>query len=103
MSKSVIFDKVVGKLSNLKNSDYYLSKITHSAYKAVLSTLGNQTRLIKTTDHSLSSVSYSKVNATPESVLPFRIKITNIGVEGYGPGNPPPIGIAVIGINNYIL
>lgn len=36
-------------------------------------------------------------------VLPFRVRFTNIGIEGYGPGNPAPIGIAVIGINNYIL
>ena len=37
------------------------------------------------------------------SVIPFRVRFTNIGIEGYGPGNPAPIGIAVIGFNNYIL
>ena len=38
-------------------------------------------------------------------VLPFRIKFTNIGIEagGYSPINPAPIGIAIIGYNNYIL
>jgi hypothetical protein len=35
--------------------------------------------------------------------LPFRIKITNIGVPGYSASNPAPIGIAIIGFNNYIL
>ena len=35
--------------------------------------------------------------------LPFRIKFTNIGIEGYGPNDVPPIGLAVIGLNNYIL
>ena len=35
--------------------------------------------------------------------LPFRIKFTNIGIPSYGPTNVPPIGIAVIGFNNYIL
>jgi hypothetical protein len=35
--------------------------------------------------------------------LPFRIKFTNIMVPGYGPGNVPPIGIAIVGVNNYIL
>jgi hypothetical protein len=34
---------------------------------------------------------------------PFRVKITNITVPSYGPSNIPPIGIAIIGINNYIL
>lgn len=38
-------------------------------------------------------------------VLPFRIRFTNIGVEptGYSPINPAPIGIAILGYNNYIL
>ena len=38
-----------------------------------------------------------------QQVLPFRVKFINVGIPGYGPGNVPPIGIAVIGINNYIL
>lgn len=42
---------------------------------------------------------YSKI----EDVLPFRVKFINIGIEGYGPNNPAPIGIAIIGYNNYIL
>lgn len=40
-----------------------------------------------------------KVNET----LPFRIKFTSIGVPSYGPTNIPPIGVAIIGFNNYIL
>ena len=35
--------------------------------------------------------------------LPFKIRITNITVPGYSPINVPPIGIAIIGLNNYIL
>jgi hypothetical protein len=35
--------------------------------------------------------------------VPFRIRVTNITVPGYSPGNVPPIGIAIIGFNNYIL
>lgn len=35
--------------------------------------------------------------------LAFRVSFINIGVKGgYGPGNPAPIGIAVIGQNLYI-
>lgn len=41
--------------------------------------------------------------ATVISDLPFRIRITNITVPGYSPIDVPPIGIAVIGLNNYIL
>lgn len=42
-------------------------------------------------------------STTTSSVLPFRVKFSNVGVEAYGPNNPAPIGIAVIGLNNYIL
>ena len=35
--------------------------------------------------------------------LPFKIRITNIKVPGYSPINVPPIGLAIIGLNNYIL
>lgn len=103
MAKAVILDKLNGKLSSLKNSDYYISRITYSAYNAVLRTVGIRSSKIQTVDYPTSTISYPKVTARPESVLPFRVKITNIMVEGYGPNNPPPIGIAVIGINNYIL
>lgn len=37
------------------------------------------------------------------SDLPFKIKITNITVPGYSPIDVPPIGLAIVGINNYIL
>ena len=41
--------------------------------------------------------------ATISAKLPFRVSFINIGVKGgYGPNNPPPIGIAVIGENLYI-
>jgi hypothetical protein len=35
--------------------------------------------------------------------IPFRVKFTNIGIEGYGPNNVPGVGIQVIGYSNYIL
>jgi hypothetical protein len=37
------------------------------------------------------------------SILPFRLTITNIGVESYRPDNPPGIGVQVIEFSNYIL
>ena len=36
-------------------------------------------------------------------VLPFRVKFTTIGIDAYGANNPAPIGIAVIGYNNYVI
>lgn len=74
MAKAVIKDVKDQRLASIKTVDSYKSKIYDFPYKA--------------------KVSYS---------LPFRVKFINVGVPGYGPNNPAPIGIAVIGLNNYIL
>jgi hypothetical protein len=40
-----------------------------------------------------------KINGT----LPFRVKFLPGIIQEYAPGNGAPIGIAIIGVNNYIL
>ena len=40
---------------------------------------------------------------TAAEILPFRLTITNIGIEGYRQNNPPGIDVQVIGFSNYIL
>jgi hypothetical protein len=59
---------------------------------------------------AINAVSYAIINVANDTrsvkineVLPFRIKFTNIVIEGYNKSNPAGIGIAVIGFNNYIL
>lgn len=45
---------------------------------------------------------YKKVEVSQK--LPFRVKFMNIGILGnYSPNNPAPIGIAIVGLNNYVL
>ena len=51
---------------------------------------------------SLVTADYPKTITVTE-VLPFRLSITKIGIEGYSSSNPPGIGIQVIGFSNYIL
>jgi hypothetical protein len=74
MAKAVIKDVQDQKLVSIKTTDSYKSKIYDAPYKA-------------------------KINYK----MPFRVKFINIGIEAYGPNNPAPIGIAIIGLNNYIL
>jgi hypothetical protein len=59
---------------------------------------------------AINAVSYAIINVASDTrtvkvndVLPFRVKFTNIGIEGYSATNPAGIGIAVIGFSNYIL
>lgn len=42
-------------------------------------------------------------NVVIGQTLPFRVRFASITIPGYGPSNVPPIGIAIIGYNNYIL
>ena len=51
---------------------------------------------------SLVTADYPKTTTVTE-ILPFRLTITNIGIEGYRADNPPGIGVQVIGFSNYIL
>jgi hypothetical protein len=71
---------------------------------AVISTKQNQKlRSLGTKNYPISKISEGKRTVRINEVLPFRVRFTNIMVPGYSASNPAPIGIAVIGLNNYIL
>ena len=65
-----------------------------------------QTRrvMINTLERQNASI-YNLTHRTIEmsSILPFRVRFQNIGLGGYSESNVPPIGIAIVGFNNYIL
>ena len=50
-----------------------------------------------------SAETLSNILCDMATVMPFRVKFTTIDINAYSPTNPAPIGIAVIGFNNYIL
>ena len=75
MAKAVILSEKTNRLGKIAQTDYPIAKIKDSGKRL----------------------------ADIRQVLPFRVKFITIGIEGYGPNNPAPIGIAVIGFNNYIL
>lgn len=58
---------------------------------------------IQSTDYANTRINDIKLNTIVKEQLPFRVKFLNKAFSSYGPENPPPIGVAVIGINNYIL
>jgi hypothetical protein len=75
MARAVLTDKPKLKTKSITQSDYPIVKIVEGK------------RLVKI-----------------EQTLPFRVRFINITVPGYSfPNNVPPIGIAIIGFNNYIL
>jgi hypothetical protein len=59
---------------------------------------------LKTVDYSIATIRYTQpFGVKVKDELPFRVRFSNIGITSYGENNVPPIGIAVIGFNNYIL
>ena len=58
---------------------------------------------VKQTDTFKVKVSQDLPKAKVENILPFRIRLENINLATYNANNPPPIGIQIIGFNNYIL
>lgn len=61
------------------------------------------TKSIDQTNYPITKITYGKPTIKIEDIVPFRVKFTTIGIPPYSPSNPAPIGIAVIGLNNYIL
>ncbi len=73
--------------------------------KATLTNIKTTTKVIPVKDFQskkIQTVNFSK-KVLINDILPFRLKITNIGIEGVNPLNPPGIGVQVIGFSNYIL
>jgi hypothetical protein len=56
-----------------------------------------------TKDYGIARPSYKVINTKVNQSLPFRISLKNVTISAYGPSNPAPIGIAIIGFNNYVL
>ena len=72
--------------------------------KAVIKSKPNNiTKSIKAADFSRSKITHKSGNVKINHTLPFRVKFISIGLQTYGRGNAAPIGIAVIGVNNYVM
>ena len=71
---------------------------------AVISTKQKQrVRSLESKNYPVVRISQGGRTVKINEVLPFRVRFTNIMIPGYSANNPAPIGIAVIGLNNYIL
>lgn len=58
---------------------------------------------VKASDFSNSKITYKSGSVKINQTLPFRVKFVNIGLQTYTRDNAAPIGIAVIGVNNYVM
>lgn len=93
-------DRVVSKVQTVNSPSIRLIPIPHSAK---VSEISNNLSSIDQIDFSKIDIAKDLRSTKAESILPFRVSFSSITIEGYSASRPAPVGIAVIGVNNYIL
>lgn len=86
--------------SKITQKNGYKSKINFDPITVKIYEDLYTTKSIKTKKYYNSSIKEDLGHVRINEVLPFRVKFINMGISGY---TVPPIGIAIIGYNNYIL
>ena len=102
MSKAVISDIRTGYLGSVAQTSYPNASVTGEAHSAKITDIIHDAK-ITSVGYPITKVIDIVYTAKAIDVIPFYVRFTNIGIAGYGPGNPAPIGIAIIGVSNYIL
>jgi hypothetical protein len=108
MALAVVIDYNKKRASKVTNKDNGESKVIDIEEKRLSSVIDfydmRLSEVIEDTGERSSSVIYDDpIKGVVIYDVPFKIRVQNITVPGYSPTNVPPIGIAIIGINNYIL
>jgi hypothetical protein len=102
MARAVIKD-VKSFSSNIKKETPVNLKISEKTSIATITNKTHSTSNINTVKYPITEIDDLRGNVDLIYTMPFRVRFVNIGIGSYGPNNPAPIGIAVIGLNNYIL
>jgi hypothetical protein len=100
-SSKIIYDQPINTKS-ISIAENYNAKIFPTAKTARVFDKSFRTQSIKRSDFYNAKVIQSKRQVRVSQKLPFYVKFENI-IGGYSRSNPAPIGVAVIGFNNYIL
>lgn len=102
MASSKIINTPSHYTKRVKTSDYANASVKDVPHNVKV-TDPTQTIRIKDVKSNTADIIAQTVNTKVSDFLPFRVRFINIGIQSYGPNNPAPIGIAIIGTNNYIL
>jgi hypothetical protein len=86
---------------NLKENNHS-SSLKNKGPKSSLSLVNYPITQINENNHNSTIKDKNSITHITQ-ILPFRVRFQNTRIGGYSPSNPAPIGIAVVGFNNYIL
>ena len=100
MSKTVILNKITATVKSLKEYSYGIFNAISNNEKTVIKPIQYTTKVLKETNYPVTKINFTPRQTKPTTILPFRVRFTTIGEGREG---IPPIGIAIIGYNNYIL
>lgn len=99
MGTAVIINTSKSRTSTAKNTDYALTHLIGETHTAKII---DDTHLAKpiAVDYAIAKITDIEHGVKFQSILPFYIKFTTTNVPG---DSRLPIGLAVIGVSNYIL
>lgn len=101
-SSTIVYNQPINATSvNISNN--YSADVILKDGSATIQNKSYKTGKINTSTYALAKPVESKRSVRVSQKLPFYIRFQNITITGYGPSNPAPVGIAVVGSSNYIL
>ena len=86
--------------SKIVQKNKYISDIEYDPITVKIEEDLYTTKKIENKNYHISKIEQDLGSVKINEFLPFRVKFFNVGIAGY---DIPPIGIAIIGYNNYIL
>ena len=103
MARVAISNIAEPNLESARNKDYPSIGIDFNPTQSTVKDLSSIPRFFRNKDFGILRPRLEERYAKAQTILPFRISFSSVDIPGYGRENPAPIGIAVIGSNNYIL
>lgn len=103
MARVAITNIAEPNVGSVRKKSHPITDIDFSERLETVEDLSNVTRSIRAKDFGILRSRFEDRYTKAETILPFRIRFTSVDIPGYGRENPAPIGIAIIGTNNYIL
>lgn len=100
MSRTTIINKINGLVKTAKEYSYAIFHVNPNNEKVSIKSIDHNIKTPKDIDYAITKINFTPIKVKPQTVLPFRVRFTTIGEGREG---IPPIGIAIIGYNNYIL
>jgi hypothetical protein len=103
MATAVIIDDYRNRTTTPEAVNYPVTKIKSTVLDVTIKDYTTRTTIPSAVNYPITQIVYSAPVTITQSILPFRVRFTTVGIEGYSSNNPPGIGIQVIGFSNWII